>query len=180
MDRAVATVRSIAAGNGLPVSLILKQGEQAIWVGNGQLVEPRRGPGHYAGGSQGFSFRVAKGVRYRVGASRGHFIPGDEVQTVIDQGTVTVTTQRVVFTGSKATREWTFAKLLDTEISQDHSLVLIHVSNRQKVSGVKTAPPFADALSLGVTLSQHGTAEVAKALQAEADQHRQQRPPESG
>ena len=180
LDRAVISVQSLAAGNGLSVSLILKPGEQTIWAGNGQLVEPRRGPGHYAGGSQGFSFRVAKGVRYRVGASRGHFIPGDEVQTVIDQGTVTVTTQRVVFTGSKATREWTFAKLLDTEISQDRSLVLIHVSNRQKVSGVKTAPAFSEALSLGVTVSQHGIAEVAQALRAEADEHRQQRPPESG
>jgi hypothetical protein len=176
MDRAVATVQSLAAGNGLSVGLILKPGEQAVWVGNGQLVEPKRGPGHYAGGSQGFSFRVAKGVRYRVGASRGHFIPGDEVQTVIDQGTVTVTTQRVVFTGSKATREWTYAKLLDTEISQDRSLVLIHVSNRQKVSGIKTAPAFAEALSLGVTLSQHGIAEVAQAMKTEADEHRSHRP----
>lgn len=180
LDRAVATVQSIAAGNGLSVSLILKPGEQAVWVGDGQLVEPRRGPGHYVGGSQGFSFRVAKGVRYHVGASRGHFIPGDEVQSVIDQGTVTVTTQRVVFTGSKATREWTFAKLLDTEISQDRSLVLIHVSNRQKVSGVKSAPAFAEALSLGVTLSQHGIAEVVQSLQAEADEHRRRRPSETG
>ena len=126
-----------------------------MWTGEVQLVEPRRGPGHYSGQSQGFSFRVTKNVRYRVGANRGTFIPGDEVQTVVDKGTATVTTQRVVFAGSKATREWLYAKLLDTEASKDKSLVLIHVSNRQKVSGVKSrSAAFAPALEVALTVWQ--------------------------
>lgn len=179
LDRTVATVRQLVAGPGVAVSLVLKPGEQAVWTGDAQLVEPRRGPGHYAGGSQGVSFRIAKGVRYRVGASRGHYIPGDEVQTVIDRGTATVTTQRVVFTGSQATREWSFAKLLDTEISRDHTLVLIHVSNRQKASGIKADPAFAEALGLGITVAQNGSGGPAALLATvtrEADQHRTERP----
>ncbi len=176
LDGAVAAVQALVSGPGLSVGLVLKPGEKAVWAGEGQLVEPRRGPGHYAGGSQGLSFQVAKGVRYRVGASRGHYVPGDEAQTVVDRGTVTVTAERVVFTGTTATREWDFAKLLDTESTEDRTLVLIHVSDRQKVSGIKTAPAFADAVGLAVTIHQNGLPDTVAALSREADAHRAQRP----
>jgi hypothetical protein len=39
----------------------------------------------------GWSFRVARGVYYRVAASRGTYVPGPELQTVIDYGTATIT-----------------------------------------------------------------------------------------
>jgi hypothetical protein len=99
------------------------------------LVEPRRAPGHYSGGYQGFSFKIAKGVRYHVGGSRGTFVPGDEEPTVIDQGVVTITTRRVIFQGSKQAREWSFAKLLGVQHDPTRPWTAISVSNRQKVSG---------------------------------------------
>ena len=99
------------------------------------LVEPRRAPGHYAGGYQGFSFKIAKGVRYHVGGTRGTYVQGDEQPTVIDQGVITITTRRVIFQGSKQAREWSFAKLLGVQHDPVRPWTAISVSNRQKVSG---------------------------------------------
>ena len=80
------------------VALNLKTGEVAFLQGDGaMLIEPRRLPGTWEGRSQGVSFRVAKGVRYRVGANKGHFVQGEEVPTPIDTGVVTITNLRVVF-----------------------------------------------------------------------------------
>jgi len=59
------------------LALMLKRNERAFWTLRGAgLVEPRRGPGHWQGGYSGFSFRLAKGVRYHVGGTRGHYLQG--------------------------------------------------------------------------------------------------------
>jgi hypothetical protein len=130
----------IAETGGAPAAeqstLELKRGELP-WLeyeGAG-LVEPRRTPGHYQGGYQGFSFRIAKGVRYHVGGTRGTYVPGDERPTIIDTGTVTITDQRVVFRGMKQSREWAFTKLLGVEHDPTLPMTALPVSNRQKVSG---------------------------------------------
>jgi hypothetical protein len=52
----------------------------------------------YVGGSQGVSFRIAKGVRYHVGSYKGHRVTNVEA-VVGDRGTIYVTNQRVVFAG---------------------------------------------------------------------------------
>jgi hypothetical protein len=70
-------------------------------------------------------------IRYRVGATRGHYVSAPPVPPAIDTGTVYVTDQRVVFTGSKQTRECAYAKLLSTNFSPDDTCTLA-VSNRQK------------------------------------------------
>ena len=56
-----------------------------------------------------------KSMRYRVGQTKGTLVAGEETPTVIDQGSVTVTTTRAVFVGSKQTREWAWAKLVSVE-----------------------------------------------------------------
>jgi hypothetical protein len=117
--------------------LVLKRNEHAFWTLTGAgLVESRRGAGHYQGGYSGFSFRVAKGVRYHVGGTRGHYVQGQEAPTVIDTGTATVTDQRVVFQGAKQSREWAFPKLLGYQHFDSPPWTAIQVSNRQKTSGV--------------------------------------------
>lgn len=114
----------------------LTKDERVLGVLQGcALVEPRRAPGHYAGGYQGFSFKIAKGVRYHVGGSRGTFVPGDEQPTVIDQGVITITTRRVIFQGAKQAREWSFARLLGIQHDPARPWTAISVSNRQRVSG---------------------------------------------
>jgi hypothetical protein len=176
---ASAAQAATGRGGGVDAGIMLKAGEVALWSGAASLVEPRRQQGHYSGAYSGVSFRVAKGVRYTVGGSRGHYVPGPEVQTPIDSGRAVVTTGRVVFAGGKATREWAFSKLVSMDSSADDATVLISVSNRQKVSGVhlgKSGTEFTHFLALGVAVTQSGALEVAAECRQSADAHRATRP----
>lgn len=132
-------VRALLAADAahLDVPLILKRGERPVLVLDGvALIEPRRLPGTYQGRSQGMSFRLAKGVYYRVGQSRGTYVQGAEVPTAIDHGRAVLTSQRVVFHGPKQSREWQFTKLLGVDHAGDAPWTALAVSNRQKVSGL--------------------------------------------
>jgi hypothetical protein len=120
------------------LSLVAKRDERIfLIIQGGALVESRRGPGSWQGRSQGFSFPIGKtGVRYRVGRTRGHFVPGTETPTAIDTGVITITDQRVVFQGPMQTREWDFSKLVGYEHLDSPSWTALQVSNRQKTSGI--------------------------------------------
>jgi hypothetical protein len=100
-----------------------------------QSIEQRREPGRWVGGSQGVSLRLAKGVSYRVGASKGTFQQGEEVPTPIDSGVFVVTNRRCVFVGSKRSTEWAYTKLIGFSL-EGRGLALFSVSNRQKTTGV--------------------------------------------
>jgi hypothetical protein len=116
--------------------MVLKPAERVFWVLRGaSLIESRHAPGHYQGGSQGFSFHVMKGVTYRVGANRGTFTEGPETPSVIDVGNVVITSKRAVFLGQKETREWSFDKLIGVTDQTEASWTALSVSNRQKTSG---------------------------------------------
>lgn len=118
----------------------LKKGEVAHLLLNGVgLVEPRRTPSQWVGGSHGVSFKVAKGVRYRVGQTRGHVIQGEERPTIIDTGLGVITNQRITFVGGKRTTEWAYSKLLGFSLEQD-GVAIFNVSNRQKASGFAYQP----------------------------------------
>jgi len=93
----------------LDSGFVLKPGEAAYLVlGGAALVEGNRLPGRWSGGSQGVSFRVMRGVSYRVGGTRGTYTQGDETLAAIDTGRVLVTNERAVFAGDLQTREWDF------------------------------------------------------------------------
>lgn len=114
-----------------------KKGESTFAVLDGvSLIEPRRQPGTFQGRSSGYSFRIAKGVNYRIGGSRGTYVAGPDIPTPIDWGVAYVTNQRVVFRGSKATREWAWSKLISLDHDDDLPWTSLPVSNRQKTSGL--------------------------------------------
>jgi len=163
------------------VSLQLHEGERVFFVLQGAaLIEPRRERGHYQGGYSGFSFRVAKGVRYHVGGTRGTYVQGAEVPTPIDTGTVTITNQRVVFQGSKQAREWAFSKLLGHEDHAEAPWTALPVSNRQKVSGFlydgEHAPIIRFRLALALAHFNNTTADFAAHIQSELTEHQASRP----
>lgn len=134
------------------IPIVLKRDERVFLILAGAgLVEPRRQRGHYQGGSRGVSVRVAKGVTYRVGAHRGTFVQGDEVPTLIDEGVGVITNQRAVFQGSKQTREWAFAKLIG--VQHDAGLTMLHVSNRQKASGLAYGEAVQDDVEFRLDLA---------------------------
>jgi len=100
------------------------------------LIEPRTGPGHWQGASQGVSIPIYGGVRYRVGATNGADVTGDEQPSVIDAGTAVATDRRMLFVGTTHMREWLWAKCTSVAHQSDAPWTAIAVTNRQKVSGI--------------------------------------------
>ncbi len=100
------------------------------------LVEPRKAPERWAVGYTGFSFRLARGLRYRAVAANGRKEPGEEPPAAVDTGAAAVTDRRVVFVGSRRTREWAFDNLLGYHNDGRVPLTLFQVANREKVSGL--------------------------------------------
>jgi hypothetical protein len=135
------------------------------------LIEPRRAPGQWSGGSRGVSFRVAKGVTYRVGASKGTYVLGEERPTPTDIGRFVVTNQRALFIGHKKSTEWAWSKLLGFSL-EGEALAIFNVSNRQKATGVLYSPevePVFDAL-IAAAIAQFQGPESYAALVAELNE----------
>lgn len=126
-------------GSDLPddMDVILKSDEALYCLVIGAvLIEPKKGPGQWKGGSQSVSMPIpGTRLRYRIGASKGTFQQGDETPTPIDEGTFVVTDKRGIFTGQKQSREWTWSKLLGIT-HYEPGWTAMAVSNRQKISGV--------------------------------------------
>jgi hypothetical protein len=128
--------------------LMLEPGEAVFArVTDASLVEERRAGGHWQGGSAGVSVPVGsiggRSVRYRVGATRGHYVQGTPHPTAIDTGTVFVTDTRVIFQGANQTRECTFDKLLGIQHSDEDGTTVLSVSNRQKPTTIHYGPRIA-------------------------------------
>jgi hypothetical protein len=136
--------------------IVLGNGEALfLQVTDCALIEERATGGHYEGRSSGFSVPVAsiggRSIRYRVGASRGHFVAGEPTPTAIDTGTAYVTNQRVIFQGARQTRECKFAKLIGFQ--HDGASTTFSVSNRQKPTTVYYGSQVADAFDFRLELA---------------------------
>lgn len=121
--------------------LVLGPGEGVFYtVAKAALIEERRGAGHWQGGSTGVSIPMGslggRTVRYRVGATRGHYVQGEPTPTAIDTGTISITNKRVIFQGGQQTRECTFAKLIGFQHDDAAGSTTFSVSNRQKPTTV--------------------------------------------
>jgi hypothetical protein len=82
--------------SGLPFNF--QKSEKLVWLFADVKYYEQQTTRHYVGGSQGVSFRIAKGVYYRTSAFKGH--PVTETQTVcVDTGVLGVTTKHLYFTG---------------------------------------------------------------------------------
>jgi Protein of unknown function (DUF2510) len=162
------------------LALRLHGNERALLVVHGaQLIAPRRLPGHWTGGNTGITFHVAKGMTARVGATGGQPIQGAQEPEVVDTGVATFTDHRVVFTGTRHSQEWDFAKVLGYHHEDPDGWTAIPVSDRQTVSGVRYNADHADeirfALALGLARFHHaqGTLISDLAMQAaELDRNR--------
>ena len=134
------------------------------------LVEPRSAGGHWEGHSQGVSVPLGHGFRYRVGASKGHYVKEGEKPTVIDTGTAIVTDKRAFFTGAKQTREWRWDKCLGITHAADAPWTIIAVSNRQKASGIGYDRDHADLCRFRLDLAYAVATNTADRLAAELQQ----------
>jgi hypothetical protein len=98
------------------------------------LMEERVTGGHWESRNQGVSIPVGRiggrSIRYHVGQSRGHYVKGQPTPTAIDRGVAFITSQRVLFTGTRQTRECLYAKLVGYQ--HGAGVTAFSVSNRQK------------------------------------------------
>lgn len=154
----------------VPNSLTQKAGERTLWTATAIFHETGRTPSRYQGGSSGVSIPIGGGIRFRVGAMQGQVIPGIEEQMDKDQGTVMLTTDRLIFTGSLKTQQWDFDNLLQASTSPDQSDYFLSVSNRQKTSGVRFDPAtgreFNRFLGSAIMVNESGYDVVLKELHA--------------
>jgi hypothetical protein len=162
-------------------SFVPKRGESLFGAFDGcRLIEVKRGAGTYHGGSSGFSFRVSRGIRYHVGGSRGTFVQGSEELRITDEGQAVVSNKRVVFQGGLNSREWAFGKLIGLQHDPSRPITLIHVSNRQKVSGIAYPPDqaaeFRYALELAAAIEAGDTRPLIASIEAERSEHARRRP----
>lgn len=96
----------------------LQSGEKTHLVVSAQLLEERVVGRRYEGGSHGVSFRVMKGVSYRVGASRGRSVSVRGIVPV-SSGWFCITNQRLVFSGNAKSFTVDRKKVLSTQIHSD-------------------------------------------------------------
>jgi hypothetical protein len=108
--------------------IILKRGETAHLVLAAQLLKEVT-EREFRGGSRGVSFRIAPGVRYRVGTFRGHSVVTGSHIEVTDSGSLSITSQRAVYTGQRKTLDMPYAKLEAVNVFTDG--IQFHLANRQ-------------------------------------------------
>ncbi len=99
-------------------NVVLQKKETAYWSEKGSLLENRVVKRRYEGGSQGISFRIAKGVSYRVGAHRGHIVT-DTAVVPVSTGEFIITNKRIIFRGDNKSFNIHLDKLLELNIYSD-------------------------------------------------------------
>lgn len=77
----------------------------------------------YIGGSQGASFRIAKGISYRVGASKGNRIVSEEEEYVCS-GIFLFSTAGIYFKGTRKSLKIRYNKIVSLECFNDGLLIL--------------------------------------------------------
>lgn len=130
----------------------LEKDEVLIYhLDNVVLTEYRSTGSTYSGGYAGVSFRVAKGVRLNTGRTGGSSTRNPETSQPIDSGDLTVTNQRIVFSGANQVRVFDLDKVVNMEAGPNGLTVSISVSNRERTSGLQS--PNLDDISPGMAVS---------------------------
>lgn len=100
----------------IPVTnLIMQKDEKAYWVEPATLAEEKVLRRRFEGGSQGVSFRIMKGVSYRVGGFRGHSVSETGV-VAVSNGDLIITSKRIIFRGDNKSFAVKLDKILDTQL----------------------------------------------------------------
>jgi len=100
----------------IPLTNFIKQkGEIARWVELASLLEEKVIRRRYEGGSRGMSFRIMKGVSYRVGGHRGH-ITSETGIVEVGRGDIVLTNKRIVFRGDRKSFATKLNNILDVRV----------------------------------------------------------------
>jgi len=107
-----------------PHHIIAKPGEVVYLESQSSLLK-EVADRQWQAGSSGFSFRIAKGVRYRTGNTRGHMQQVGTKLVVRDSGVLSVTSTRVVFSGESASQEIPYSKIVNLTVFNDGLAVAV-------------------------------------------------------
>lgn len=137
--------------------LATKKNEEILMIIHGVvLLEMKKMPGSYEGGSTGVSFRLTDRISVRSSKFSGRFIPGPEIQAVVDSGKFIITSLRGMFMGETKSREFLWSKLLGYKIQPVTGGfgLYLPVSTRDKISAIgigkipgKPAVPWVDQIN---------------------------------
>ena len=141
--------------------LSLQEGEKAFYQRNSvALLEYKSSGSKMSGGFLGGGIGITDNIAITAGGFEGQTIQNPEEVTVIDNGKVIFTNQRVIFIGPNHTREFAFKNLLDLNVSENGFTATVSVSGQQKTSALQAdageglTPGFAFAMA--VELYQNG------------------------
>lgn len=98
--------------------VILKKNEKALLFLSDVALWESRAVRQTRGAYGGPTFRIAKGVSFKVGSFQSHSESHEELRT-IDQGMLTLTNKRLVFTGAKRTTNIDLRKIISIEPYKD-------------------------------------------------------------
>ena len=111
----------IQMGN-LPIidapKVLLQRNEVPHWMEAASLLEVTVVAKRFIGASSGLSIRIAKGLTYRVGQSRGQLLTDKEVRAVSD-GVLVITNNRLIFQGDRKSFQIRLDKLLNAQLHTD-------------------------------------------------------------
>jgi hypothetical protein len=117
----------------------LEAGEKLIARLEGvALAEFKSSGSTYQGGNLGVSVPVVGRVRANVGGSRGSLARNPDALTVLDNGSATFTTERVIFTGAQQTRVFELDKVVNFEPGPNGLWVTISSANKTSTSTLKS------------------------------------------
>ncbi len=101
-----------------PTGLILQKNEIAHWEETANLLEEKVIKRGYVGRSQGVSFRIAKGITYRVGESKGQLVSESAI-IPIATGRFVITNKRAVFSGDRKSFNIKLDSIINVEMYSD-------------------------------------------------------------
>ncbi|MBV8773546.1 MAG: hypothetical protein JO166_14630 [Deltaproteobacteria bacterium] len=128
--------------------IILNNGEAAYLQVHASLMKQVR---HATRGYGGLSFRLAKGVYYHIGSSRGGSV-GTSLEEA-DRGTLTVTSRRVVYTGQRQSREMLHSKIMAVNTYEDG--IEFNLSNRQNAPLFRLRKGFGHVVAATLNAAMH-------------------------
>ena len=156
---------------------MLKKGEFAVAFLQVGYLENVREPTRYSGGYGGVSFPIFGKVRLNTGKTGGKITQGAESINTTDQGPLLITNQRIMFAGTKRSREWRFDKMMSCSHSPEGSSIFAMTGaakptgiayGRKAATEVQFRIELASAIALD-TLDRYEAELVAERTQLEAE-----------
>jgi len=96
-------------------NIVTQKDEKIYWIEPSSLLEEKVVDRRYKGGSRGVSFRIMKGVNYRIGGHKGHY-EVEKRNVEVSSGNLIITNKRIIFSGDKKSLSTKLDKIIDINL----------------------------------------------------------------